>query len=180
MFEKYLSLALEKLTCSSEKSPILMLRFQFEMLFSTQLTYLVVAKISQIKFVAQTLINSDILFYNSKRKAYFSKEKHISQKKSIFLSDVISYQIWWNRLYQFSALIEFWWWWWWWWIYFEVMVDRRKASSLICSRNHCHRSTPLRISDNPRAGFEPVQNLSPGVVKWSCAVVITTAPPRHV
>ena len=53
------------------------------MLFSTQLTYLVVAKISQVKFVAQTLINSDILFYNSKRKAYFSKEKHISTRRNI-------------------------------------------------------------------------------------------------
>ena len=32
------------------------------------------------------------------------------------------------------------------------MVDRRKAYSLISSRDHCHRSSPSRISDMPRAG----------------------------
>ena len=35
------------------------------------------------------------------------------------------------------------------------MVDRRKAFSLISSRDHCQRSSPSRISDTPRAGFEP-------------------------
>ena len=59
------------------------------------------------------------------------------------------------------------------------MVDRRKASSLISSRDHCQRSSPSRISDTPRAGFEPVQNLSSGFVEWSCAVVIITTPRRH-
>ena len=39
------------------------------------------------------------------------------------------------------------------------MVDRRKAFSLISSRDHCQRSSPSRISDTPRAGFEPAQNL---------------------
>ena len=56
------------------------------------------------------------------------------------------------------------------------MVDRRKAFSLISSRDHCQRSSPSWISDTPRAGFEPAQNLSSGFVEWSCAVVITTAP----
>ena len=42
------------------------------------------------------------------------------------------------------------------------MVDRRKAFSLISSRDHCQRSSPSRISDTPRAGFEPAQNLSSG------------------
>ena len=51
------------------------------------------------------------------------------------------------------------------------MVDRRKASSLISSRDHCQRSSPSRISDMPWAGFEPVQNLSSGFDEWSCAVV---------
>ena len=42
------------------------------------------------------------------------------------------------------------------------MVDRRKESSLISSRDHCQRFSPSRISNTPRAGFEPVQNLSSG------------------
>ena len=46
-------------------------RFLFEMLFSTHPTYLVVGEISQIKLVAQTPVSSDILSYNSKRKAHF-------------------------------------------------------------------------------------------------------------
>ena len=59
------------------------------------------------------------------------------------------------------------------------MIDRRKASSLISSRDHCQRSSPSRISDTPRAGFEPAQNLGSGLVEWNCAVVITTTPRRH-
>ena len=45
------------------------------------------------------------------------------------------------------------------------MVDRRKAFSLISSRDHCQRSSPSRISDTPQAGFEPAQNLSSGLVE---------------
>ena len=56
------------------------------------------------------------------------------------------------------------------------MVDRRKALSLISSRDHRQRSSPSQISDTLRAGFEPAQNLSSGFVKWSCAVMITTTP----
>ena len=44
------------------------------------------------------------------------------------------------------------------------MVDQRKAFSLISSRDHCQRSLPSRISDTPRVGFEPAQNLSSGLV----------------
>ena len=40
------------------------------------------------------------------------------------------------------------------------MVDRRKAFGLISSRDHCQRSSPSRISDTPRAGFEPEFRLS--------------------
>ena len=54
------------------------------------------------------------------------------------------------------------------------VVDRRKAFSLISSWDHCPRSSPSRISDTPRAVFEPAQNLSSGFAEWSCAVVITT------
>ena len=56
------------------------------------------------------------------------------------------------------------------------MADRQKAFSLISSWDHCQRSSPSRISDTPRAGFEPAQNLSSSFVEWSCAVVITTTP----
>ena len=45
------------------------------------------------------------------------------------------------------------------------MVHRRKKFSLISSRDHCQRSSPSRISDTPRAGFEPAQNLSSGLVE---------------
>ena len=68
-----------------------------------------------------------------------------------------------------------WWWWWWWWTVFVVwLTDERR--SLISSRDHCQRSSPSRISDMPRSGSEPVQNLSSGFDEWSCAVVITTTP----
>ena len=55
---------------------------------------------------------------------------------------------------------------------------------IVSSRNHCqrsphHRESPSRISDMPRAGFEPAQNLSSGLVERSCAVVITTTQRRH-
>ena len=56
------------------------------------------------------------------------------------------------------------------------MVDRRKAFSLISSRDHCQRSSPSRISGTPRVGFEPAQSLSSGLVESSCTVVITTTP----
>ena len=48
---------------------------------------------------------------------------------------------------------------------FRGMVDRQKAFSLISSRNHRQSSSPSRISDTPRAGFEPAQNLSSGCVE---------------
>ena len=56
--------------------------------------------------------------------------------------------------------------------YFWGMVDWRKGLSLISSRDYCQRSWTLGISDMPRAGSEPVQNLSSGFVEWSCVVVI--------
>ena len=59
------------------------------------------------------------------------------------------------------------------------MIDRRKAFSLISSRDHCERSSQSRISDTLQAGFETAQNLSSGFVEWSFVVVITTTP-RHL
>ena len=55
------------------------------------------------------------------------------------------------------------------------MVDRRKAFTLISSQDHCQRSSPLWISDTPQAGFEPAQNLSSGLVEWSCAVILISS-----
>ena len=63
--------------------------------------------------------------------------------------------------------------------WFCSMVDRRKAFSLISSRDHRRRSSSSRISDTSRARFEPVQNLSSGWAEWSRAVVITSKPRRH-
>ena len=48
---------------------------------------------------------------------------------------------------------------------FSGMVDRQKACSLISSWDHCQRFSPLQISDMPQAVFEPVQNLSLGLVE---------------
>ena len=60
------------------------------------------------------------------------------------------------------------------------MVDGQKAFSFIFSRNYCQRSSPSRISDMPWAELEPVENLSSGLVEWSCAVAMTTIPRRSV
>ena len=57
-------------------------------------------------------------------------------------------------------------------------VDWRKAFSLISRQGHCQRSSPSRITDTPRAGFEPAPNLCSDFVEWSCAVVITITPRR--
>ena len=46
------------------------------------------------------------------------------------------------------------------------VVDWWKALSLISSREYCQRSSPSRISNTQRAGFEPA---SSGFVEWSCA-----------
>ena len=62
-------------------------------------------------------------------------------------------------------------------LFFCGMVDRRKAFSLISSRDHCQRSSPSRISDTSRARYEPAQNLNSDFDEWSCAVaIISTAP----
>ena len=45
------------------------------------------------------------------------------------------------------------------------IVDRRKTFSLIPSRVHCQRFSPLQTSNMPPAGFKPAQNLSPGFVE---------------
>ena len=59
------------------------------------------------------------------------------------------------------------------------MVDRQKELGLIFSRDHFQRSSGWRISDTPRGGFEPAQNLTSSFAEWTCAIVITTTPRRH-
>ena len=56
---------------------------------------------------------------------------------------------------------------------FHGMVNRRKEFSLHSSRDHCQRSSLSRISNTPPEGFEPVENLSSGLVEWSHTAVIT-------
>ena len=58
------------------------------------------------------------------------------------------------------------------------MVDRRKAFSLISSREHCQRSSPSQISDTRGAGFEPEFRLS-WMKMCSSDNHYTTAPQNH-
>ena len=69
--------------------------------------------------------------------------------------------------------------WWWRWIIFVVWLTDERRFSLISSREYCQRSSPSRISDTARRGFEPPQNLSSDFIEWSCEVMITTTPRRH-
>ena len=62
---------------------------------------------------------------------------------------------------------------------FRGMVDRWKAFNFISSRDHYQISSLTRISNSPRAGFEPAKNLTSDFVEWSRAVVITTTPRRN-
>ena len=108
------------------------------------------------------------------------KSMHISSYSLLTLA--IVYVVFHSLLFFSTLFITLYYWEcvnWWMMNRFYGMVDRRKLFSLISSRDHCQRSSPSRISDTPRAGFEPAQNLSSGFVEWSCVVVITTAPRRH-
>ena len=55
------------------------------------------------------------------------------------------------------------------------MVDRRKAFSFICTRDHCQRFSPSWIFGMPRSRFEPAQNLSSCLIERSCGVEIRVA-----
>ena len=59
------------------------------------------------------------------------------------------------------------------------MIDRRKALSLVSSRNRYHKFSPLQISDALRVGFEAAQNLRSAFVEWDSAVMITNTPQRN-
>ena len=66
----------------------------------------------------------------------------------------------------------------WWWTVSVVWLTDERRLALFPARDHCQRSWPSPISDTPWAGFEPTQNLSSGLVEWSCAVAITITPRR--
>ena len=75
------------------------------------------------------------------------------------------------------------WWWWWWYDDDEELFLwygwPTKDVNPISSWDHCQRFSPSRISDTPRGGLEPVQNLSVGLVEWSYSAVITATLRRH-
>ena len=106
---------------------------------------------------------NSLIFFDKK---YMTSDLNMSHGK---MSDFVSFSLFGFTLMMMMMMMNC----------FCGMVDWRKAFSLISSRNHCQRSSPSRISDTPRAGFEPAQSLSSGLVEWSCAVVITTTPRRH-
>ena len=60
---------------------------------------------------------------------------------------------------------------------FSGKYDRRKGYSLIFSREHCQRSSPLQISNMPWVVFEPAQNLYSGFLKWSFTVTLNNLIP---
>ena len=69
--------------------------------------------------------------------------------------------------------------WWWLWMVFVVWLTDERRLALFLSRDYCQISSPSWIYDT-RAGFEPAQNLSSGLVEWSCAVAITAIPWHHL
>ena len=58
---------------------------------------------------------------------------------------------------------------------FYGMVDQWKVSTLFPARIIARDPHHFQ-SDKLQAGFEPAQDLSSGLVEWSCAVVIITTP----
>lgn len=60
--------------------------------------------------------------------------------------------------------------------YFCDMVEQWKAIGFIFRQHHYQRSSPVRISDTPREGFEPVWSVSSDFLELSCAVVVTSTP----
>ena len=62
---------------------------------------------------------------------------------------------------------------------FWVMVDRRKAISLISSQHNCQRFSASLIFHTPQLEYEPVQNLGPEFVEWSSILLITSTQECH-
>ena len=94
---------------------------------------------------------------------------------NIFFAQIVDWKQEWAQFFKPLARR----WWWWWWIVFVVWLTDERCLRLISSRDHCQRFSLSQISNTPRAGFEPAQNLNSDFVQWSCPVVITTTPWRH-
>ena len=83
-----------------------------------------------------------------------------------------------KKKYWCSSSTLWWWWWWRWWIVFVVWLTDGKCLALfpaeIIVRDPHHLESPARREQdlNLRRTW--------GFVKWSCAVVITTTPRRHI
>ena len=75
----------------------------------------------------------------------------------------------WQILFWIARLVNF----------FCRIVDWRKASGLISSRDHYQRFWPLQIFAAPRAKDEPAQNLRVQVLLNKVVVVISIAPRRY-
>ena len=67
-------------------------------------------------------------------------------------------------------------WVWLWWIVFLACLTKGRCFALFPAGTNCQGSSPLQISDTLQAEFEPAENLSSGLVDWSCAVVMTATP----
>ena len=57
--------------------------------------------------------------------------------------------------------------------FFLGIFEQRKALSLISSRDHCQRFSPLQISDTLREESKSAKNLSTDFVEWSFVVVFS-------
>ena len=66
------------------------------------------------------------------------------------------------------------------WIIFVVWLTDEGCLALFPAATIAKDPHHLRISDTPQAEFEPAQNLSSDLVKWSCAVLITTTPSNQM
>ena len=77
-------------------------------------------------------------------------------------------------------MIDIWWRWWWWWIAIAQWVTKTSCWCLFSKQDHIQRFSPSQTSDNPRAGFEPAQNLTSGFVVWRWVVVITSTPLHYI
>ena len=62
---------------------------------------------------------------------------------------------------------------------FCAIADWQKALSPIFSWVPSLKSSPSQFSNMLLVPFEPMQNLSSGLIEWSCAVVITATLRQH-
>ena len=64
-------------------------------------------------------------------------------------------------------------------LFFVVWLTNERRSALFPAWTIVKDSPPSEVSDMPRVGFKPAQNLSWGFSEWSCSELITTTPRRQ-